>query len=1101
MAESRTIRTILELDSSRFTAGASRASASASALAKDMAALGGSQSKLKGEYDRAGNTFLGFGTAVVGGLGLATKAAMDWESAWAGVTKTVDGNAQQMGALEEQLRGLAKTLPASHQEIAAVAEAAGQLGVQRENIVGFTRTMIDLGETTNLSADEAATAIAQFSNVMHVSADDVDNFGSALVDLGNKGASTEADILAMSQRLSGTGALIGASAQDILGLSSALADVGISAEAGGGSISRVLQKMNTAVLDSGDKLDGFAEVAGVSAEEFAAKWRESPIQAMQLFEKGLQGVTDNGGNAVQTLRDLGIQSSEETRAVLALASNYEGLGTSLDTANTAWEQNTALVAEAAKRYETTESKIRMAGNTMKDAAIDLGGAILPVLASAAEGAAGLAEGFGNLPAPVQSAVAQLGLIAGAASLGVGGLMKLIPAVSDTIGAFRTLSEESPKLAGALGKTTKVLGNLTIAAVGVSALTALGDSMRDYTLGANEATQATLNLSKSASPMNDVFAGMFPPDAPLQANEMADGLDRLANGSWWGGLQDAGTNILNIFGDFGPTFEDQRARLEQFGEQLGGLAQTDLPRAQEAFTALWQEAGGTAEAGQNLLTTMPALRDTLIGVAAEMGVATDDATLLKIATGEISPAAEGAASSLGIAAQAMEDTAGQASDAIDNITKLGGAFLDARGAARDYADALEEAKDGSAGKHWEDGTKAARENAEAIDDLSRSALDNIQAMRDNGEQTSGFMQQARNDIIAQAEAFGATKEEAEAYADALGLTPATITTQVQLEDTEAQRRIAAYQAMYDSIPPKVLTEVGVDSELGRLEFDYMSMRATEWDSSTVTATLDLDTSAGRAALGDLETAIMNADGTVTINGETASGEQALAELKAQIDGSNGTVTINGTSVPADQALDALIGQVNSGSGTITIKGNSGPADQATNSAVWKANASSGTIKVGANTGAANAQIDTAARDRYATIHVNTVVSGAGNVLRAALGRADGGWLAPGKSSGGWVPGPYPGAGVDNVLWPLAPGAAGGRYLAQPLAGNEFVVNGRQSRVWGPVLEAINAGAMPRTSVGGSSPQVTNHFHEVGGEAAEIAARRVLNDVVRSVRSIP
>lgn len=71
-----------------------------------------------------------------------------------------------MAALEEELRELARTLAATHTEIAAVAEASDQLCVAKEDVVDFTNTMIDLSETTNLTAEDAATAITQFINVM-----------------------------------------------------------------------------------------------------------------------------------------------------------------------------------------------------------------------------------------------------------------------------------------------------------------------------------------------------------------------------------------------------------------------------------------------------------------------------------------------------------------------------------------------------------------------------------------------------------------------------------------------------------------------------------------------------------------------------------------------------------------------------------------------------------------------------------------------------------------------------------------------------------------------------------------------------------------------
>ena len=83
-----------------------------------------------------------------------------------------------MAELEDQLRQLSLTLPASHEDIAAVAEAAGQLGVQRQNIVGFTKVMLDLGNTTNLSADQAATSLAQLMNIMETAPDLVDEIGN-----------------------------------------------------------------------------------------------------------------------------------------------------------------------------------------------------------------------------------------------------------------------------------------------------------------------------------------------------------------------------------------------------------------------------------------------------------------------------------------------------------------------------------------------------------------------------------------------------------------------------------------------------------------------------------------------------------------------------------------------------------------------------------------------------------------------------------------------------------------------------------------------------------------------------------------------------------
>src|SRR5690606_23785897 len=166
--------------------------------------------------------------------------------------------------------------------------------VSAPRIVDFSETMIDLGETTNLTSDEAATAIAQMANVMGLkldgSTDDVQRFGATLVELGNNGASTEKDILMMSQRIAGAGALVGATSGEVLALSNALASMGVTAELGGSVTSRVLQRIYTAAQDGGEALEGFARVAGMSASDFATAFEEDPIRALDSFAQGLNGV-------------------------------------------------------------------------------------------------------------------------------------------------------------------------------------------------------------------------------------------------------------------------------------------------------------------------------------------------------------------------------------------------------------------------------------------------------------------------------------------------------------------------------------------------------------------------------------------------------------------------------------------------------------------------------------------------------------------------------------------------------------------------------------------------------------------------------------------
>ena len=202
------------------------------------------------------------------GLGLATKAAVDYESAFAGVRKTVDGTEMELAEMSDGIRELSKDIPVAANDLALIAENAGQLGIKKDSILGFTRVMADLGVATNLTGEEAAQTLAKFANITQMPQNEFDRLGSTIVDLGNNSATTEADIAAMALRLAGAGKQAGMSEAEILGYATTLSSLGIEAEAGGSAFSKVFNKINVAVQTGSEDLKNYAKVAGLSVSEF-----------------------------------------------------------------------------------------------------------------------------------------------------------------------------------------------------------------------------------------------------------------------------------------------------------------------------------------------------------------------------------------------------------------------------------------------------------------------------------------------------------------------------------------------------------------------------------------------------------------------------------------------------------------------------------------------------------------------------------------------------------------------------------------------------------------------------------------------------------------
>ena len=333
---------------------------------------------------------------VAGALAGSASAAIDFESAFAGVRKTVDATEAQFGELEVGIRQMATEMPITANEIAGVAEAAGQLGIKREAILGFSDVMSKLGVTTNLTADEAATSLARIANITQMPQDSFDRLGSTIVALGNAGASTEAELVDMALRIAGAGHQVGMSEAEILSFANSLSSVGIEAAAGGSAISRVMIDMATNVAQGGDKLQGFARVAGMTSEEFATAFKTNAAGAIVTFIEGLGKMSDQGQDVFTVLEDLGLSEVRVRDALLRAAGAGDLFRESMELGNKAWEENNALNEEAQKRFDTTSSKIQVMWNKITDLAITIGNALLPVINVIVDGIGNFAEGLTKL---------------------------------------------------------------------------------------------------------------------------------------------------------------------------------------------------------------------------------------------------------------------------------------------------------------------------------------------------------------------------------------------------------------------------------------------------------------------------------------------------------------------------------------------------------------------------------------------------------------------------------------------------------------------------------------------------------------------------------
>ena len=422
-------------------------------------------SKVKAVGDKvtnAGKAFMPASAMATTALVGVTKTAVDFESAFAGVTKTVDGTDEQLAEIRQGLLDLSKVTSSSAIEIAGVAEAAGQLGVKTEDVLSFTKVMVELGDSTNLSAEEAATALAQLYNVTGESMDSVENFGSALVALGNNSATTERDIMNMATRIASSGTQVGLTSQEILGLSATLASVGLEAEGGGSAISTVITNIDKAVATNGKTLSTWAQTANMSVTEFKNLWEKDTMSAIQAVIKGMGDAKAGGENLNVLLDELNVSNIRQTDTMKRLASAGDLLNDELALSNKAWDENSALTNEAQKRYATTGAKLTQLKNTFTELATKLGDILLPIVKGLVDKLSGLVNWLTNLSPTTQKVILTItGLVAalGPALIIIGKIISSVGSIITVCGKIPGLLSKIPGFFTMIGTAFKTLMTL------------------------------------------------------------------------------------------------------------------------------------------------------------------------------------------------------------------------------------------------------------------------------------------------------------------------------------------------------------------------------------------------------------------------------------------------------------------------------------------------------------------------------------------------------------------------------------------------------------------------------------------------------------------
>lgn len=382
----------------------------------------------------------GLADAVVGyyaltrAIGGPIRAAAAFEDAMADVRKVVDfPTPESLHDFEQALFALSQRVPIAVDGLAAMAAAAGQAGIAREQIIPFVEAAAQIGTAFDISADEAGAAMANLMTALGRDVEGAMRLADAINHLSNNQASAAAGVLDVVRRVGAQATMFGFTAEQTAAFGSAMIAAGAQSDVAATSFRNMGAALTRGVSATSAQRRALGRL-GLDATDVARRMQEDAVATTIDVLERIGELPDELRAAVST--DL---FGAEARALGPLLTNLDLLRTSLGLVANETDYVGSATREFEARNATFNAALQRFQNLLNQVAVSIGSALLPglnrlleILTPLATGVADFADQFPNVTAGVIAATsAVVGLRIAMAALryvgllGRGGVLSLI----------------------------------------------------------------------------------------------------------------------------------------------------------------------------------------------------------------------------------------------------------------------------------------------------------------------------------------------------------------------------------------------------------------------------------------------------------------------------------------------------------------------------------------------------------------------------------------------------------------------------------------------------------------------------------------------------